>query len=124
MIGINRDHDNPRGHLIGKKFIEAEYSHGKKILEIGGQIFPMKKYFPGVKLLDIDNRWNPDFLCDAEDMKPIADRTFDIIYSSHFFEHVYRPEKILMECHRILKKNGLLFFIVPVVRLDRLWVIL
>ncbi|MBS3050649.1 MAG: methyltransferase domain-containing protein [Candidatus Aenigmarchaeota archaeon] len=118
---INNDHENPRGHLIGKKILEELYKKGLKILEIGGQEWQMKKYFPGIVELDLDRKWNPDILCDAEDMKHVKPGTFDAIYSSHFFEHVYRPEKVLKECNRVLRKNGKLVFIVPVVDINRLW---
>ncbi|HIG97372.1 MAG TPA: class I SAM-dependent methyltransferase [Candidatus Aenigmarchaeota archaeon] len=118
---INADHENPRGHLIGKAILKSFYNKDCKIMEIGGQEWQMKKYFPKIIELDLDNKWRPDVLCDAEDMKPIKSNTFDIIYSSHFFEHVYKPEKVLVECNRVLKMNGKLIFIVPVVNINRLW---
>lgn len=37
----------------------------------------------------------------------------DGIYMSHFLEHVFEHEKVLKECHRILKKGGFLDIVVP-----------
>jgi len=91
----------------------------------------MKKYLMNVVTLDINPENKPDIVADAEDMKitvadakdmkVISDKSFDVVYSCHFLEHVYNPEKVLKECNRILKPSGILFFIVPVVPLNRLW---
>lgn len=38
---------------------------------------------------------------------------FDIVFCSHILEHVESPIGLLKECNRILKKNGLIFIILP-----------
>ena len=81
----------------------------------------MKKCLMNVVTLDINPENKPDIVADAEDMKVVGDKSFDVVYSCHFLEHVYNPEKVLRECNRILKPKRILFFIVPVVPLNRLW---
>jgi predicted SAM-dependent methyltransferase len=51
---------------------------------------------------------------------PYADATFDYIFSSHLFEHLYRNQAIfcLNETFRILKKGGVMRIAVP--DLDRI----
>lgn len=46
---------------------------------------------------------------------PAPDGSADFIYSSHFLEHLYYKdaEKLLSECHRVLKPGGVLRICVP-----------
>lgn len=46
---------------------------------------------------------------------PFKDSIADNIYSSHFFEHMYRKDasSLVNECYRVLKKGGLLRISVP-----------
>lgn len=46
---------------------------------------------------------------------PVADASIDIVYSSHFIEHVPRARiaALLRECHRVLRPRGLLRLVVP-----------
>lgn len=46
---------------------------------------------------------------------PLASATMEVVYSSHFIEHVPRPRvrALLLECHRVLKPGGLLRLVVP-----------
>ena len=49
------------------------------------------------------------------DMLPFADSTVDVIYCAHFLEHI-PLDKInffLLECFRILKKNGIIRLVLP-----------
>lgn len=39
--------------------------------------------------------------------------SFDVVNINHVLEHMEKPEETLMECHRILKKGGLLVVAVP-----------
>lgn len=46
---------------------------------------------------------------------PFPDNHFDVVYSSHVLEH-FSPataEALLQECHRVLKKNGILRTVLP-----------
>ena len=42
-----------------------------------------------------------------------ADNSVDEIYTSHVLEHIFDNEGFLKECHRVLKKGGLLHVKVP-----------
>jgi len=44
---------------------------------------------------------------------PFPDKSFDAIYCSHTFEHSLSPYMALCEFNRILKKDGLLFILLP-----------
>jgi SAM-dependent methyltransferase len=46
---------------------------------------------------------------------PFKDNTFDVVYHSHFLEHIDRDYApcILKECHRVLKRDGSLRNVVP-----------
>lgn len=46
---------------------------------------------------------------------PHADRSVDVIYSSHMLEHLapYEADALLAECYRVLKPGGLVRLIVP-----------
>jgi ubiquinone/menaquinone biosynthesis C-methylase UbiE len=41
------------------------------------------------------------------------DNYFDLVIIRHALEHLYDPSATLIEIHRVLKKNGKLFFVVP-----------
>ena len=46
---------------------------------------------------------------------PFKNETFDVVYSSHFFEHLNTDQAkfVLRESKRVLKKNGILRVVVP-----------
>lgn len=44
---------------------------------------------------------------------PFNDNEFDLLYSSYVFEHLIKPEIVIKEAIRVLKKNGKLFIVAP-----------
>jgi len=61
-------------------------------------------------------KWPPEMLWhDVRKGLPFGDETVDYIYASHFFEHfrVDEAEKILVECRRVLKPEGILRIVLP-----------
>ena len=46
---------------------------------------------------------------------PLEDGVVDYIFSSHFFEHLYRSDAVslLRECYRVLKKEGIIRVSIP-----------
>lgn len=52
-------------------------------------------------------------LMDASKPFPLMDETFNIIYAGDIIEHLYDTHFFLSECHRCLKKNGLLVLTTP-----------
>lgn len=95
------------------KFIEYWVSkiEPQKILEVGiaGDEKPggNYKYFKGkdYKTLDIDPRYQPDYIADICDTKLPAE-SFDLIILSQTIEHIFDKEKAVTECYRLLKEGG------------------
>lgn len=55
-----------------------------------------------------------DITFDAEREFPYSDNTFEEIFTSHVFEHLFTWHKTaIIECHRVLKPNGALIIRVP-----------
>lgn len=74
-----------------------------------------KKYLPGYKHLDVIDYDHVDYVCDARQLKMIADETVSEIYACHILEHVERSEvtDVLQEWHRVLKCGGEIRIAVP-----------
>lgn len=114
---------------------------GKQALEIGGpsEIFSDDGFLPIYSILKgVDNclfaartiwaetvesgrsfQYHPDrapgtqFICEATDLGPIRDSSYDLVLASHCLEHVANPLRALQEWHRILIEGGLLLLILP-----------
>ncbi|WP_107668027.1 methyltransferase domain-containing protein [Cyanothece sp. BG0011] len=74
-----------------------------------------ERYTKGWINLDF-NSHHPDVVChNLLSPFPFHDEEVDVIYNSHFLEHFSREEakKILTECHRVLKKKGIIRIVVP-----------
>jgi SAM-dependent methyltransferase len=59
---------------------------------------------------------DPEMVCwDLRHGIPYADETFDVVYHSHFLEHLERKVAgiVLTECRRVLKKDGVIRVVVP-----------
>lgn len=54
------------------------------------------------------------FHSDIMDMRMVNDETYDLVICSHILEHVQDDKKAMCELKRILKPNGLVVFLVPV----------
>jgi 2-polyprenyl-3-methyl-5-hydroxy-6-metoxy-1,4-benzoquinol methylase len=46
----------------------------------------------------------------------LPNSSYDAIVMSHVIEHVHEPVKLLSECHRLLKKDGILVAVTPNIR--------
>lgn len=82
-------------------------------LHIGG-----KDSHPDWKILDIEDRPEVDFICNAANLQQFADDSIAAIYASHVLEHFYygiENELIntLSEWHRVLEPGGKLYVSVP-----------
>lgn len=51
--------------------------------------------------------------CDMHNMSIFDDGSFDVVISSHSLEHSFDPGLALLEFHRVLRADGLLFIVVP-----------
>ena len=81
----------------------------KKILNIGCGFRKME----GAINLDIDCRCKPDILHDITKLLPFESNMFDEVYADHVFEHLLHFEELLIDIHRVLKLNGILYASVP-----------
>ena len=63
--------------------------------------------------ISIDIAGKPNIRARGE-VLPIADNSIDLVYSCHSLEHMEDTRKTLREWVRVLRKNGLLVVIVPV----------
>ena len=53
------------------------------------------------------------YVCEAADLKPIADRNYEAVLACHCLEHVANPLRALAEWKRVLKEDGLLLLVLP-----------
>lgn len=63
--------------------------------------------------------WSGVIRCDVGRRLPYRNEKVDKIYTSHFLEHIPQKKgvRFLWECHRVLKKDGIMRLVVP----DLLW---
>lgn len=72
-------------------------------------------FLPGWTNLDYSPVSTEVMRADLTGRLPLADNSADLVYSSHFFEHIPidRTEAFLAECLRILKPGGVLRLVMP-----------
>ncbi len=98
--------------LFAEPFVRYKNSKKKtRFLEIG----PGPKRLSDFEGLNIVKNHATDYIADVAKGIPLKDNSFDIIYTSHFLEHIewYKTEFVLKEMYRILKKGGILELWVP-----------
>lgn len=90
-----------------------------KVLNVGGgsKKTPIPSHFEGWRhdLLDIDDRGEPDLVCDARELLTLPPAQYDAVYCSHNLEHYYRHDglKVLRGFVNILKDHGFAEIRVP-----------
>ncbi len=52
---------------------------------------------------------------------PFKSGVFDVVTMIAFIEHIDRPDKILSECNRVLRKNGIIIITTPMPRAKPFW---
>jgi SAM-dependent methyltransferase len=87
-----------------------------KVLDVGAQYCPYYPFFSekcdSYSSLDVVPTEMVDIVCDAEEM-PIEDASYDLVLCTQVLEHCSRPERIVSECHRVLKPGGTFIVTVP-----------
>lgn len=87
----------------------------KRVLHVGCGNQPMPEFLDDYKevRMDIDPSCNPDIVASLTDMGDIGE--FDAIYGSHVLEHFTSGDvqKVLSECHRVLRRGGVAIMVVP-----------
>ena len=53
------------------------------------------------------------FVCDATEMDSFEDESYDFVLASHVLEHVANPLRALRHWKRVVKRGGVILFVVP-----------
>lgn len=98
------------GPQIVNDWINVDYALGAKLSKIA--LFKLINKHIRLFRLDWDKRI---FIHDLTKKFPWEERSIDVIYSSHTLEHLSRVQGLtfLQECHRVLKKGGIILIVVP-----------
>lgn len=113
-------------HWLSQREYCKSYLEGKKdLLEIGSGAGQSLAYFeesgfsvtgiePDKRNVEHINRKLKRGHCIAGFVEEMTiDGTFDVIWISHVFEHLIRPDILLKKCKNNLRKNGFIFIEVP-----------
>ena len=106
-----------------RDFIESaanETPKNSKVLDVGAGECPYKKFFEHCEYTSQDlcvgdskaDYSKIDVVCDIKSL-PLDNNTFDVVLNTLVMEHIDEPQKALNECHRVLKKGGKLYMVVP-----------
>jgi len=88
------------------KFLEQQAFTGKT-LEVGASFRPQQEYFPNTIAGDISYYPQLDVQYDAHNM-PFAAEEFECVVCIEVLEHCMEPQRVIDECYRLLKPNGIL----------------
>lgn len=101
-----------RGYKV-KKFIKD--SPNKKLLDIGCGDKSFINSLKHIKAIGIDIIYNQD----AEKGLNYKKETFDYITMLAVIEHFSDYKKVITECHRVLKRDGLLIMTTPLKKAEK-----
>jgi SAM-dependent methyltransferase len=86
------------------------------VLDVGAQYCPYFPFFENrcrtYTSLDVVETPIVDIVCDAENMS-LPDSSYDLVICTQVLEHTQRPQKIVDECHRVLRPGGTFLLSVP-----------
>ena len=122
-IFYNANYFIKKGVYKGVKRNSAELQG--KLLDIGCGNKPYKDLFNVSEYIgiDIDNEAHDhtndkvDIVYDGRKI-PFSDQSFDSIFSSEVFEHVFYLEELIQESNRVLKEGGKLLITLPFVWIE------
>jgi predicted SAM-dependent methyltransferase len=103
------------GSQVPDGWINVDYALGARFAKIPFFRALNKK----LRLFETD--WNDKiYIHNLNKRFPWADSTMDVVYSSHTLEHFSREDgrRFLAECHRVLRKNGIVRIVVPDLRYE------
>lgn len=103
------------GSQVPDGWINVDYAMGARFAKIPFFRALNKK----LRLFETD--WNDKiYIHNLTRRFPWADSTMDVVYSSHTLEHFSREDgrRFLAECHRVLRKNGIIRIVVPDLRYE------
>lgn len=101
------------GSQVPDGWVNVDYALGARFVKI--------PFFDAInrKIKLFNLHWNKKiYLHNLTKKLPWADASIDIVYSSHTLEHFSKEEgrSFLAECHRVLRKNGIIRIVVPDLR--------
>jgi len=108
--------------IIAGIYDEHLKSHAKgKLLDLGCGKVPLfmayKDYVTDNICVDWENSLHEnkylDYVCDLTKPLPFDDQVFDTIILSDVLEHIFQPDHLWMEIHRLLSINGKIIMNVP-----------
>ena len=99
-------------YKIFKNELSKKNSLNLRILEIGSGAGFIKKIIPNIITSEIISLEGIDIQLDATKLN-FDDNCLDAILLLNVFHHISEPEKFLLECNRVLKKNGKILMIEP-----------
>ena len=103
------------GSQVVSGWCNVDYSLGSRLTQIPVLGFLIKK----LKIFNLD--WDDTiYIHDLTKRFPWINASASVVYSSHTLEHLSKEEgrRFLEECHRVLKKDGLIRIVVPDLRYD------
>jgi len=88
---------------------------GKYVLDVGAGKGHFKALFETANYVAIDfyDYENVNVIADVTKRFPFKDGVFDYLILSNVIEHIFRPANLFTECHRVLKKTGIVIITVP-----------
>ena len=92
-----------------KKIFSLEKYIGEKNLHLGCGNNYLKNFINS----DFRNQKHIDQAVDLNEPLPYESNSVDSIYSDNVFEHIKNQLELIRECHRVLKKDGVLIIKVP-----------
>lgn len=98
----------------GKKILEVGFGTGGDLYElqkIGFECFGLEK--SKIAYQKVKNKYSFNVKYGDGEKSPYTSNSFDLIFHQGLLEHFKKPEKILSDHRRILKKNGVLVIDVP-----------
>ena len=107
-----------RGKRIAFSFVpRVVFDKKAKALDLGcGDGFWSRKLLVSgyvVASADIEKKYEPAIVVDADKKLPFSDRHFDLIWCSEVIEHLENPEFAANEMRRVLKVGGFLILTTP-----------
>src|SRR4051812_24672027 len=97
------------------QMLESRLSSSALGVEIGAHTNPVAQlspFYTDVVATYAGSGGRVDFLSDASAL-PLREGTLDYLCSSHVLEHLANPIAALHEWHRVLRRGGLLYLVVP-----------
>ena len=106
VIGKIKKHINPTGKLI----LDIGCGRGgytKKFQDYGGRVISLDREMPPVMAA-----FKAFVQGDATKL-PFKDNTFDLVFSSSLIEHLPKPQLLLNEVKRVMKKDAIFYLSFP-----------